>query len=89
MIYERLQDICIASNITKEELLKKKRKERDEKEFQKLTRFTHSGERENRDRSIIDGTIYDKKKKYSDYLLLKKCLGWDGGVEGDQWIQIK
>lgn len=51
--------VCIASNITREELWKKRKKERDEKEFQKWARFTPNGERENRDRSIIDGTIYD------------------------------
>ena len=45
---------------------KKEKKKKKKREYQKFVRFTSSGERENRDRSIIDGTIYNlkKKKKY-------------------------
>ena len=42
---------------------KKEKKKKKKREYQKFVRFTSSGERENRDRSIIDGTIYNLKKK--------------------------
>lgn len=50
-------------NVARGGIIRKKEKKKKKREYQKFVRFTSSGERENRDRSIIDGTIYNLKKK--------------------------